>query len=309
MTTIRSGAQPSARARRFRAYCRGSALLMVVHLLQGGLPHVEIGEATQMVRRDRGRLTHGKAPSATRASTKLARTRAISERTGGGRSRSPLPAGGGPTDGRLMVEMAFRPRRHTAAHQQRHPVPLARERDLGGGVMPHDLVLAAHLIGIEARRGHGGVYGRGFFFAPCHRPVERAGVDRNAEPPRHGRRQRFVRLHVFARAPALDVVDNRLGAFVGVLRPGTLGHQPGDPVRLERGRGLVERLAADPEARGNLGHRPSIDLVAAHHLVLDLDAVARVEERMAHKGVVADGLGVRMQGPCLAQGLRLGVRR
>ena len=43
--------------------------------------------------------------------------------------------------------------------------------------------------------------------------------------------------------------------------------------------------------------------MAAHHLVLDLDAVARVEERMAHKGVVADGLGVRMQGPCLAQGL------
>ena len=29
--------------------------------------------------------------------------------------------------------------------------------------MPHDLVLAAHLIGIEARRFHGVVYGRGFF--------------------------------------------------------------------------------------------------------------------------------------------------
>ena len=100
-----------------------------------------------------------------------------------------------------------------------------------------------------------------------------------------------------------------IGAFVGVLRPGTLGHQARDPLRLERGRGLVERLAADPEARGNLRHRPSIDPVAAHHLVLDLDAVARVEERMAPKGVVADGLGVRVQGSCLAQGLRLGVRR
>ena len=147
------------------------------------------------------------------------------------------------------------------------------------------------------------------FFAARHRPVERARVDRNAEPPRHGRRQRLVRLHVFARPPALHVVDNRVGALVGPLRPRTLGHQPGDPVRLERGRGLVERLAADPEARGNLGHRPSIDLVAAHHLVLDLDAVARVEERMAPKGIVANGLGVRMQGACLAQGLRLGVRR
>ena len=147
------------------------------------------------------------------------------------------------------------------------------------------------------------------FFAPRHRPVERAGVNRNAEAPRHGRRQRLVRSHVFARAPALDVVDNRVGALVSPLRPGTLGHQPGDPVRLERGRRLVERLAADPEAGGNLGHRPSIDLVAANHLVLDLHAVARVEERMAHKGVVADGLGVRMQGSCLAQGLRLGVGR
>ena len=119
-------------------------------------------------------------------------------------------------------------------------------------------------------------------------------MNRDAEPPRHGRCQRLVRSHVFAGAPALDVVDNRVGAFVGPLRSGTLGHQPGDPVRLERGRGLVERLAADPEARGDLGHRPSIDLVAANHLVLDLHAVARVEERMAHKGVVADGLGVRM---------------
>ena len=75
-------------------------------------------------------------------------------------------------------------------------------------------------------------------------------------------------------------------------------------MRLERSRGLVERLAADPETGGNLGHRPSIDLVAAHPLVLDLDAVARVEERMAPKDIVADGLGVRMQGPCLAQVLK-----
>ena len=37
----------------------GSALLMVVHLLQGGLPHVETSQATQMARRDRGRLTYG----------------------------------------------------------------------------------------------------------------------------------------------------------------------------------------------------------------------------------------------------------
>ena len=134
-------------------------------------------------------------------------------------------------------------------------------------------------------------------------------MNRDAEAPRHGRRQRLVRSHVFARAPALDVVDNRVGALVGPLRSGTLGRQPGDPVRLERGRGPVERLAADPEARGDLGHWPPIDLMAAHHLVTDLHAVARVEERMAHKGVVADGLGVWMQGSCLAQGLRLGVGR
>ena len=60
-----------------------------------------------MVRRDRGRLTHGEMPSATRLSTKLANTRVISERTGGARSRSPLAAGGGPTAGRQRVETAF----------------------------------------------------------------------------------------------------------------------------------------------------------------------------------------------------------
>ena len=80
---------------------------MVVHLLQGGLPHVETGQATQMARRDRGRLTHGETPSVTRLSTRLANTRAISERTGGVSSMSPLPAGTGPTDGRQRVETAF----------------------------------------------------------------------------------------------------------------------------------------------------------------------------------------------------------
>ena len=69
----------------------------------------------------------------------------------------------------------------------------------------------------------------------------------------------------------------------------------------------MERLPADTEARGDLCHRAPLDPVATHHLVLDLDAVAWVEERVAQKGLVADRLGVRVQGPCLAQGLRLDV--
>ena len=44
----------------------------------------------------------------------------------------------------------LQPRRHAAAHQQRHPVAPARERDIGGGVLPRGLVLPAYLLDIEA---------------------------------------------------------------------------------------------------------------------------------------------------------------
>ena len=42
-----------------------------------------------------------------RLSTRLANTRAISERTGGAKSRSPLSAGGRSTGGRQRVATAF----------------------------------------------------------------------------------------------------------------------------------------------------------------------------------------------------------
>ena len=85
----------------------GGAFLVLAHLLQGRLPHVEAGETTEMVRRDRGGLAHVETPSGTHLNTRLARTRASSDRTRGASSRSPLPAIGRSTaGGRLMVDMA-----------------------------------------------------------------------------------------------------------------------------------------------------------------------------------------------------------
>src|SRR5215472_8413913 len=56
--------------------------------------------------------------------------------------------------------------------------------------------------------------GREFFFAPCQGSIERAGMNRNSKmaPDRLG--QGFAPLYILSSLPALDEVEDLLGALV-----------------------------------------------------------------------------------------------
>src|SRR5262249_27090587 len=57
----------------------------------------------------------------------------------------------------------------------------------------------------------------------------------------------------------------------------------------------VEGLAAHPERRRHFGDRLLVDAMAPEHLVLHLHAIPAIEELMAAKHLVADGIGVGME--------------
>ena len=78
--------------------------------------------------------------------------------------------------------------------------------------------------------------------------------------------------------PALGEVEDFLGALVIAPRPAGTWQQSGNPLLLEGLFGHIVSLAADPESFGHVADRAAVDPMAAQHLVLDLHAVARVEE-------------------------------
>ena len=108
--------------------------------------------------------------------------------------------------------------------------------------------------------------------------------------------------------PALGEVEDFLGALVIAPRPAGTWQQSGNPLLLEGQFGHIVSLAADPESFGHVADRAAVDPMAAQHLVLDLHAVARVEELLrAGEGLVAHALRVGMERVRRAQRRRLGI--
>ena len=108
--------------------------------------------------------------------------------------------------------------------------------------------------------------------------------------------------------PALGEVEDFLGALVIAPRPAATWQQSGNPLLLEGLFGHIVSLAADPESFGHVADRAAVDPMAAQHLVLDLHAVARVEELLrAGEGLVAHALRVGMERVRRAQRRRLGI--
>src|SRR6202046_3375892 len=70
-----------------------------------------------------------------------------------------------------------------------------------------------------------------------------------------------------------------------------LRHQPSDPGYIEAGPGLIVGQPRDPVFLGCMGHRRILDRHAAQHLVLDLPAIARVEELAVAKFWILDLFG------------------
>jgi hypothetical protein len=73
------------------------------------------------------------------------------------------------------------------------------------------------------------------------------------------------------------------------------------------GLGLVERRPRETKLGGSFGDRLPVFLDAAHHLVLDLNQVAGIEELAGGKQVVGHGLGAWIYGALLAQTAQFGV--
>jgi len=66
-------------------------------------------------------------------------------------------------------------------------------------------------------------------------------------------------------------------------------------------------LSANTKRTGNLRDSPPIHTVTPKHLIAHLYKVARIEKLMAPKGLVLNGLGVRMESPLVAKSGRFGI--
>ena len=84
--------------------------------------------------------------------------------------------------------------------------------------------------------------------------------------------------------------------------PGRSGSNPGSPPRLPGALRLIPGRARDAEARSGMAHRHAVLAHAAQHLVLDLEQIARVEERVRQEQLVAHRLRVRVQAAVLLEG-------
>lgn len=120
--------------------------------------------------------------------------------------------------------------------------------------------------------------------------------------------QGFPPLHILSGTPALDEIEDVLGALVIASGPSGKGQESGNPLLLEGLIGDIECLSTDTESFGDMADRPALDPVAAKHLVLDLHAIAGVEEfELAGEGFVAHTLRTEMESPGRAQRRRLGI--
>lgn len=133
-------------------------------------------------------------------------------------------------------------------------------------------------------------------------------MNRNSKTASDCFRRGFALADILPRVPALDKVENLLGALVVALGAARTRQQSGDALFLESLIGDIERLSADSERFGHLADRATLDAVTAEHFVLDLHPVAGVEEvALAGEGLVAHTLRTGMERARRKQGSRLGV--
>ena len=132
-------------------------------------------------------------------------------------------------------------------------------------------------------------------------------MDRDVEAVPDGRRHAGPRGRLVLRAPALHEGQDVLGALVGALGPARPRQEPGDPAGGEGRVRQVEGLAARPEGRGHGRDGPTVDAMAAQHLVLHLDVIPRIEELMLRERLVPHALRAGMQGAGRTEGRGFGI--
>jgi len=101
--------------------------------------------------------------------------------------------------------------------------------------------------------------------------------------------------------------EDFLGELVRLLGTALVWHQTGKTVLLESRLCLIERWPRKTEVCRGIGHGLSFGPHPAQHLVLDLDQIARIEEIVLKKQLVADGLRAGVQRSLLLERPELGV--
>jgi hypothetical protein len=150
--------------------------------------------------------------------------------------------------------------------------------------------------------------GREFFFAPRQGSIERTGMNGNSKLTADRLLHGFLPLHILSSTPTLDEIEDLLGAFVIAPRPSGTWQQSRNPCLLEGLIGDIEGLSTDTESLGHIGDRPPLDPMAPQHFVLDLHAVAGVEEFVfACEGFVAHTLWTGMKSTGGPQSRRLWI--
>src|SRR5216684_1477694 len=163
------------------------------------------------------------------------------------------------------------------AHAARQKPSPTRDRARRSSLLPTLLVAAPRTVRADNahRRGAASGWaapgrGREFFFAPCQRSVEGAGVNRRPEAAPDRLQQARPFLDTMLASPPLDKVEYLVGAFVIAPRPPWMRQQARNSLLLESPIGHIERLSADAEGGRHVAHRPPLDQVSSEHLVLDL---------------------------------------
>src|SRR5450755_4570920 len=306
MVTIWVSGQPSAIARCRSAYCRvaDSVLVSTCRSVDCRTYRYAIRVRCEFVTFDAvcavstltGSHPPANAPSAMPAS---ACTRPSAEPFGGNEScRAGRVAAGAAGTARHAPSQAATPRCCNTASPDRHP-PGSPDR-----ARPRSCSYRSTSAAGSTRSSLPAAFG---VLRPGHGSFHRAGMHVHPEPVGDGAGQLRPAGHRIG-GPGLPGERHHLvGQLVRPPRPGPGRHQTRQPGRVHRGRGLIERRPGEPERGRRAAHRLPVHPDLAHHLVLHLHQVPRVEELRRGERGVPDLVRSRVQTPLRPQRLHLRV--
>ena len=205
-----------------------------------------------------------------------------------------------------------------ARRAARHPggEPFAQQQDQPDGAppaAPGEHAAAQLLVGgperVAAVGAARGPRSRPFFFPSRQGPLDAARMDLAAEALPDAPRQlrRAAGTASSARCCCRKSTTSAL-SLCARRGPGFFGTSAARPPRAEARLRLIEGGTREAERRRAAADGLPVDAHAPHHLVLDLDQIAGVEEVGGGEERIVDPLRMRVEAALLAQRVELGVR-
>jgi len=110
-------------------------------------------------------------------------------------------------------------------------------------------------------------------------------------------------------APQIGIESQDLGGkLVCGFGAALSGQQTGQPGRRQRGLRLVEGRSRHPEVCCHRADHLAVHLVAANHLVANLDQIGRIKEGVVSEQRVANGFGMGVEHAVASQRFPLAIR-